>query len=335
MSKSNLKIVAELAQGFEGSLTQARLLLKAAAKAGADSAKFQLVFADELATPDYKYYKLFQTLEMRDEEWADLAALAKSLGIGLDLDIFGSRSLTLAESIGVESVKLHGTDIANVGLLKQVADSSVSEVYLGAGGAYLSEIEKASEILARKSLVIILGFQGYPTPNDTNQISRVSLLKQKFSSNNIKIGFADHVLADSTSKYALAAVALGCGATVIEKHLTLGKCMQLEDYEAALNPDEFAEFSLLLRELDMALGSCRNTETFDMSESEEAYRKNIRRDVVMLSTLGAGDMLCPEHLCLKRTSAVGALKNLDLAYNKRLRTGVQANKALLTSDLQS
>lgn len=329
----NLKIVAELAQGFEGSLTQAKLLLKAAARAGADSAKFQLVYADELATPDYKYYKLFKNLEMRDEEWAELAALARSLGISLDLDIFGSRSLALAESIGVESVKLHGTDIANVGLLEQVADSSVSQVYLGAGGAYFSEIEKASEILSRKSLVIILGFQGYPTPNDTNQISRVSLLIQKFSSYNVRIGFADHVLADGIAKYAMAAVALGCGATVIEKHLTLGKCMQLEDYEAALNPDEFLEFTSLLRELNTALGSCRDSETFDMSQVEENYRRNIRRDVVTLQRLEKGDMLSPENLCLKRTSAVDALKDIDLAYNRRLVTVVQANKALLASDL--
>ena len=50
-----LEIIAELAQGFEGRPDQARLLVKAAAAAGADAAKLQLVYADELATPDYKH----------------------------------------------------------------------------------------------------------------------------------------------------------------------------------------------------------------------------------------------------------------------------------------
>ena len=57
MSKKNkLSIVAEVAQGFEGNFHQSRLLIKAAAKSGANAVKFQLVYADELATSDYKYY---------------------------------------------------------------------------------------------------------------------------------------------------------------------------------------------------------------------------------------------------------------------------------------
>jgi N,N'-diacetyllegionaminate synthase len=65
-----IEIIAELAQGFEGRPEQARLLMKAAASAGADAAKYQLVYADELATPDYKYYDLFRSLEMPDDVWA-------------------------------------------------------------------------------------------------------------------------------------------------------------------------------------------------------------------------------------------------------------------------
>ena len=51
--KNRLNIIAEIAQGFEGNFEQSKLLIKAAAKAGADTVKFQLVYADELATADY------------------------------------------------------------------------------------------------------------------------------------------------------------------------------------------------------------------------------------------------------------------------------------------
>lgn len=44
---NQIEIVAELAQDFEGNPELARLLVKAAASAGADAAKFQLVYADE------------------------------------------------------------------------------------------------------------------------------------------------------------------------------------------------------------------------------------------------------------------------------------------------
>ena len=89
-------IIAELAQGFEGRPEQARLLIRAAANSGANASKFQLVYADELATPDYKYYDLFKSLEMSDEVWKELADYALSLHIDLHLVIFGAKSLKLA-----------------------------------------------------------------------------------------------------------------------------------------------------------------------------------------------------------------------------------------------
>src|SRR3990170_2917962 len=91
-----VEIIAELAQGFEGNLEQARLLLKAAAAAGADAAKYQLVYADELAAADYTHYELFRSLEMPDAAWQQLAREAAALGIQLQVDIFGRRSLDLA-----------------------------------------------------------------------------------------------------------------------------------------------------------------------------------------------------------------------------------------------
>jgi len=71
MKKKSKKpfIIAEAAQGFEGDPLLARLLVQAAARAGADAVKFQLVYADEIATPEYKYYDLFKKLEMPATCW--------------------------------------------------------------------------------------------------------------------------------------------------------------------------------------------------------------------------------------------------------------------------
>ena len=91
-----MKIIAELAQGFEGNLNQAKILLKAASTSGADIAKLQLVYADELATSDYIHYKLFKSLEMSDNEWKDLYDYSREFKIELNFDIFGKKSLKLS-----------------------------------------------------------------------------------------------------------------------------------------------------------------------------------------------------------------------------------------------
>ncbi len=57
-------------------------------------------------------------------------------------------------------------------------------------------------------------------------------------------------------------MAMGAGATVLEKHLTLGKIMKLEDHESALNPDEFLEFTQTIRACSQALGAAIDCEDF-------------------------------------------------------------------------
>lgn len=331
-----VQIVAEIAQGFEGCADQARLLLQAAAAAGADAVKYQLVYADELATPDYKYYQLFKSLEMSDEVWAGLATYAKEKNIELHLDIFGSRSLSLAEKIGAQAIKLHGTDIANVGLLNEVAKSSLKKIYLGAGGAHFSEIKEAISRLHEKNIVVLLGYQGYPTATETNQIARVKLLHNQFSAitTKVEIGFADHALPESSLRYALAATAVGAGATVIEKHLTLGKVMMLEDHESALNPDEFKEFVQVIRDCGEAYGAATNAEDFGMAEAEAAYRRAIRRHAVTSKAISADVVLLPADLVLKRTSAEQPFTDLNNLYNKKTLRALNANQAVLPEDIK-
>ena len=144
------KIIAELAQGFEGDLMKAKLLVNAAASSGADIVKLQLVYADELATPDYLHYKLFKGLEMPDSSWQELFDYSEELNIELNFDIFGTKSLRLCQDLGISGIKLHGTDITNIGLLKEVSQGSINNIYLGAGGSNLDEIELAISILKSK-----------------------------------------------------------------------------------------------------------------------------------------------------------------------------------------
>lgn len=331
-----VEIIAEIAQGFEGKPEQARLLVKAAAAAGADAVKFQLVYAEELATPDYKYYDLFKSLEMPDEVWVDLAGYSKELGIELHLDIFGAKSLGLAIALGIPTIKLHATDLSNLALLESVSKSSVRKVLLGAGGGFLAEIGQALKILANKEVVVLAGFQGYPTPTENNQIARVTLFKETFcnSGSNITIGFADHAAPDSPLRFALAATAVGAGATVIEKHITLGQVMKLEDYESALNPDSFAEFTEVVRNCALAFGEAAHTEDFAMSESERGYREMIRRHVVTTRDLAAGTEIQPSDLTLKRTSSADFVTDLSLLYSRTLKNSYTGNSPILKTDLE-
>jgi len=334
LNKKEIEIIAEVAQGFEGNFQQSKLLIKAAAKSGANSVKFQLVYADELATPSYKYFNLFKNLEMDENNWRELKTYADELGINLYLDIFGLKSLSLAEKINVEVIKIHGTDITNLGLLEAIAKSSIKSIILGVGGASWTEIKKALVIFKKKPIIIICGFQGYPTKTQDNHIARVEVIKHKAMKihSDFKMGFADH--PDTLDFQAtISLVALGAGASVIEKHLTLGKIMEMEDFESAINPDEFASFVTQIRTGTQALGNRNDQDDFGMSSAELTYKKNVRRDVVALENLKTGKAINTSDVTLKRTSNHDAVKELSSVLKKVIKNDVMKNQPLTIKDI--
>lgn len=330
----SLEVIAEAAQGYAGRAETQRFLASAAHAAGADSIKFQLVFADELATSGYEHYATFSRSEMPDEAWKELADFCREIGIRLYLDVFGERSLELACAAQCDGLKLHSSDTLNVALIEAVAAAPIARVLLSTGGSYQAEIQAAVDSLATKDLVLMHGFQGYPTLNDENNIDRVRWLRETFP--DYQAGFADHLVFDDPRRTWLAAVAIGCGATVIEKHLTTSLALRETDFQAALNPDDFAQFTENMRAAAVAFGPPTPSELddFGMSENERGYRTGLKKQVVARRDLRAGETIRAEDISLKRTpTTTDVLYDTRLVVGQRLSTDVRADEPITSTAL--
>ena len=319
-----IEIIAEAAQGFLGDPPAKTLnLAGCAAAAGADAVKFQLVYADELCTPDHKHFELFRSLEMSDEQWHTLADVCARHEVGLYLDIFGPASLTLAGDMQIRGIKLHSTDLLNHELLHLVAESPVQRVLLSTGGTYGSEINEAVAILQDKELVLIHGFQGYPTQAQDNQTMRIEWLKKHFP--DAGIGFADHVAEGLQERFWLSALAIGAGANVLEKHITTALVLKEEDYESALSPDDFSIYAENMRLAAAVRGNPNTDEDFGMSESEQHYRHQMKKQVIAVQDIANDTLLGNEHLGLLRTSS-----SEDVIYDLRSVLGKRTKKLIKT-----
>jgi N,N'-diacetyllegionaminate synthase len=210
-------------------------------------------------------------------------------------------------------------------------------VLLSTGGCEHDEIAEALEVLAAKDVVLLHGYQSYPTPLAGNQIGRLAELRKiaeaSGRSRPVGLGFADHVPSEDPLRYTLAATALGLGARVLEKHITLAVTMKMEDHESALNPDEFARFVTGMRECIQALiPGTVGAADFGMHETERTYRANTRKHVVALRPLAAGTAITPEMVGLKRTSSARFVSDLRQVYGRRLARDIPADAAI-TPDL--
>jgi len=110
--------------------------------------------------------------------------------------------------------------------------------------------------------------------------------------------------------------------------------MKIEDYESALNPDEFLMFSETIRNCSDAFGEATNVDDFGMSEEEYNYRKMIRRHVVTNKCLEKGAEILPGDLSLKRTSSENVLTRLEDVYSKNLKHDMNENSPIMLEDIE-
>ena len=318
-------IIAEIAQGYEGSDKLVELFIKAASTAGADAIKFQIFYADELALPDYKYYQLFKGLELSFEIWEKAVNESHKREMEFYSDIFGTDSLNKLEGIGTDGYKVHTTDINNIRLLKLISNTR-KKVFLSTGGCQLEEINRALDILAVCNVTLMYGFQAEPTELEDNNLRRIGSLKTLY---NKPIGFQDHSAGDSELAFYIPFVALGAGVDVVEKHLTLSRSAQIEDYISALTPEEFEKWVLLIRKAYSSLGK----EEWELTDKEIQYRGKVRRAVCVVRDIVKGELLSDDNLTLKRTDSKNVIYELSEVTGRKAGKNIKENSVIVKGDL--
>lgn len=328
IDKSKTTIICEISQTYEGSFDIAAKLVQAAIAAKADAVKFQIFTADQLATPDYKYYQLFKKLELSQEQWKKLIEQAHAGGLMAVADVFGIASAKMLLAQGIDGFKIHPTEIKSAPLLEFLAQTK-KPLLLSVGGSTREEIQKAIDILQKSKageIVLMHGFQSYPTLVEDANLNKIKLLQKNF---NLATGFADHIGGDHELKFDLCALALGAGVKVLEKHITLDRKLKMEDYESALDPDVFKEFVEYIRELEKSLGE----ESFGLSAAEKRYRAGTKKHVVAARDLPSRSKISPADIVMKRTTEEYQFQEIEDIVGRTLIKPVPTDRVIKFEDL--
>ena len=128
----------------------------------------------------------------------------------------------------------------------------------------------------------------YPTPvNKINLLSIISLY-DRFS---VPTGFSDHTLGVEA-----VFLAVGVGATMIEKHFTFDKTREGFDHGVSLEPEEFSEMIRKIRMAEQMLGSSSLGNNEELLEKREA---NLRC-LVAAKAIEEGEVFTGENIAVKR-----------------------------------
>lgn len=282
-------IIAEVGSNHNGSLDEAKMLIKALADAGADAVKFQLFKADLLYTKADKRYEGTIPFETPREWLPELMEISKKYNIDFSASPFDFEAVDLLEANNCPFIKIASPEVRDYSLLKYSAKKGIP-IILSTGVCEISDVGLAVNAIESTKicdLVILHCSSVYPSSSTDMNLRVIENFSKLFPH---PIGLSDHSMS-----IVYPSIAVALGACVIEKHVTFDQLGKSPDSPISISIEDFKSMVNLIRETELALGSPYKKILKDR-ERPDLHQKSI----VSKISISKGESLSPEKLIIKR-----------------------------------
>ena len=299
---SDCYVIAEIGHNHQGKLENAKELFRAAKECGADGVKLQKrdnrsLFTASMYNSLYEnrnsYGKTYgehrEFLEFGREEYLELKAYAKEIGISFLSTAFDFRSADFLAELDMPAFKMASGDLTNIPLLKYVA-AFQKPMIISTGGGTMEDVERAYEAIMpiNQQLCIMQCTAGYPAAFEELNLRVITTYRQRFP--DVVIGLSSH-----DSGIAMALVGYMLGARVIEKHFTLNRALRGSDHAFSLERPGLRKLVRDLHRARVALGD--GIKRSYPSEKRPLYK--MAKKLVAARDLPAGHLLTREDIAIK------------------------------------
>jgi len=293
-------ITAEMSGNHGGSLERALEIVRGAKRAGANAIKLQTYKADTITLksdredfiiPNNSPWGNFKTLwDLYDQastpwEWhKEIFFEARKLGLEVFSSPFDLSAVDFLEELEASAYKIASPEITDIPLLERVAGTK-KPVIISTGLSELSDLELAVKTLrdaGSKEIIVLKCTTSYPAPiSDSNLYTIPDIIK----SFGVLSGLSDHTIGS-----VAPIVAVGLGASFIEKHFTLGSKETVDSFFSS-NEKEFEMLVNDIRLAEKALGKV----SYQIPESA-LNSFNSRRSLYAVSSIKKGEVITKDNI---------------------------------------
>jgi len=329
-------VIAEIAQGHDGSLGTAHAYIEAVAKTGADAIKFQTHIAAAESTPsepfrvrfspqDETRYDYWKRMEFSEKQWRDLAEHATALGLIFLSTPFSQEAMDLLDRIGVAAWKVGSGEVTNHPLIERMARTG-KPVLLSSGMSKWEELDSAIATIRSLNAPFAV-FQcttAYPCPPERLGLNLIPRLRDRYGS---PVGLSDH---SGTIFSGLAATALG--ANMLEIHAVFSRECFGPDVSASVTTIELKQLIEGVRFIERSLAHPVDKEEMaaDLSELRTIFGKSI----VAVRDLLPGHQLTEADLMLKKPGNGMPASLFPQVVGKKVGRMIMAGTMLSDGDLE-
>jgi sialic acid synthase SpsE len=330
-----LFIIAETGVTCNYDMAISKELIDVVKAAGADAIKFIFWFPEEIMSDQsitYTYeteeevksenmYEMLNKLRFSLDQWRELKHYADDQGVIMFSTVNSPGGIEYAETIGLEAYKLSSWDYNYLPLWRKIA-SLGKPMLMDTGPVNTLEVAKVMQVLheAGNDQTVLVHCYHTDKPQEIN-MRAIPYMGKAFNS---LVGFS---ASDQHDEMDIAAVSLG--AVVLEKRLTLSRRLPGHHHILSKEPQEFADYVKLMRNLQAALG------TVDLvpSRGDLTERRRWFRHLVANRDIPRGTKLTPEMLEGKRPEAGVSPEYLECFIGKETKRDLTYNEALSWDDV--
>lgn len=343
-NSSPVYFIADIAANHDGDLDRARLLIKMAADAGANAAKFQHFQADSIVS-DEGFQSLGKQISHQSHWGKSVFDTYKDASLKLEwteslkdacdrcgIDFFTSpysKSITDYIDPYVPAYKIGSGDITWHEIIKHIALKNKPYI-LATGASNIEEVKTAVELaLSYNSQFALLQCNTNYTGDIENfKFINLNVLKTyRTMYPDIILGLSDHSPGDVS---VLGAISLG--AKIIEKHFTDDISRSGPDHSFSMDPIAWKNMVDRSRILERSLGS--HIKKIEDNESDTVILQ--RRSIRLRFDLQPGKKLIDNDLILLRPCPHDAIPpyDLDKVLGRGILKSMKKGDYLRWSDLE-
>ena len=330
-------VIAEMSANHSGKLENALKIVREASRIGADCLKIQTYTADSITIKSdndyfkikgglwdgYTLYDLYQEAGTPYEWHKTIKDECDKLGIDFLSTPFDKNAVDFLESLGVEAYKIASFELVDIPLIEYTA-SKGKPMIISCGMASKEEIKDAVDACKRvgnDKITLLKCCSDYPANWEDMHLANIEEMKNTF---NVNVGLSDHSMGSLAS-----VVAIGKGATVIEKHICLSRKIK--------NPD--SAFSMEIEEFEQLIKDCASAKKiignvhFGPSANEEKNLK-FRRSLFAVKDIKKGERFTEENVRSIRPSDGIKPKYYSTLLGKTAKRDIPYGTPILVKDYE-
>lgn len=319
-------VIAEAGVSHFGDMGLALELVEMAAAAKADVFKTQFFDVEELyAKQASEWRDRLRPRNMTLDQARGVRQACRDKGLLFMSTAHDASRISWLTALEVPAIKVGSGERNNPAFLETLA--RLGRPMIVSTGMYNeADVHEALAACARggcRDVVLLHCVTSYPAPENQINLSAMEALR---AASGGPVGYSDH-----TEDFLAVYAAVGRGAKVIEKHITILRDVpNAQDWKVSASPDNFGKFVSDIRRVESMIGSGLKEPT----ASEVPAAKWALKSMVAVRDLPAGHRLSPADLVAKRPGDGVPPNQIDALLGGVLVRAIAADTQVLPSDIE-